>query len=292
VSTGAIIGLSVAVIVVLALIVLVTTARRHDARRGEGALSRETIERDRAARKGGEPALVGAPPTPPSGREVEQQARQAAGTELVKAPPLAPVPYVPPDPEVIGVTRRQFFNRGSTLLMTAGLASFGAACIAFLWYAAKGGFGGRINAGNLNDITASIDAGDGFHYVPEARSWITAYPADALPNAENVYAEPVLNAMKAGIVVLYQKCPHLGCRVPSCVSSQWFECPCHGSQYNQAGEKKGGPAPRGMDRFGVTIAGGNVTIDTGIIFQGPPIGTNTTGQEAEGPHCITGGAEE
>ena len=61
--------------------------------------------------------------------------------------------------------------------------------------------------------------------------------------------QPVLNSMEAGIVVVYQKCPHLGCRVPSCGTSQWFECPCHGSQYNQAGEKKGGPAPRGMDRF-------------------------------------------
>jgi cytochrome b6-f complex iron-sulfur subunit len=175
--------------------------------------------------------------------------------------------------------------------MTAGLASFGAAVLGFLWYAAKGGFGGRINAGNLNDIKAGIEANDGFYYVPEARSWITAYPADALPNAERVYPPPVLTAMQAGIAVLYQKCPHLGCRVPQCVSSQWFECPCHGSQYNQAGEKKAGPAPRGMDRFGVAIASGNVTIDTGIIFQGPPIGTNTTGQEAEGPHCITGGAE-
>jgi cytochrome b6-f complex iron-sulfur subunit len=290
VSTGAVIGLSIAVLVVLGVLVLVTTARRNDARRGEGALSRETLERDRAARKAAEPALVGAPPAPATGREIEQAARQAS-TELVKAPPVAPAPYVPPDPEVIGVTRRQFFNRGTTLLMTAGIASFGAACLGFLWYAARGGFGGRINAGNLNDIKAGIDANDGFYYVPEARSWITAYPADALPNAERVYPPPVLAGMQAGIAVLYQKCPHLGCRVPQCASSQWFECPCHGSQYNQAGEKKAGPAPRGMDRFGVQIAGGNVTIDTGIIFQGPPIGTNTTGQEAEGPHCITGGAE-
>ena len=45
-----------------------------------------------------------------------------------------------------------------------------------------------------------------------------------------------------------QKCPHLGCRVPECATSQWFECQCHGSQYNRAGEKKAGPAPRGMDR--------------------------------------------
>ncbi|NDH97889.1 MAG: hypothetical protein EBZ17_10640, partial [Actinobacteria bacterium] len=86
---------------------------------------------------------------------------------------------------------------------------------------------------------------------------------------------------------LYQKCPHLGCRVPECVTSQWFECPCHGSQYNRVGEKRGGPAPRGMDRFATSVsADGVLTVDTGTIIQGPPIGTNTTGQEAEGPNCI------
>ena len=43
--------------------------------------------------------------------------------------------------------------------------------------------------------------------------------------------------------------------------SQWFECPCHGSQYNQVGEKKGGPAPRGMDRFATEVAGGVLTVE-------------------------------
>ena len=110
---------------------------------------------------------------------------------------------------------------------------------------------------------------------------------DALPKARAVYSPPILDVMAHGIVALYQKCPHLGCRVPSCLTSQWFECPCHGSQYNQVGEKKGGPAPRGMDRFGVSIdSSNNVIIDTQTVFNGPPIGTNTTGQEAEGPHCI------
>jgi len=37
------------------------------------------------------------------------------------------------------------------------------------------------------------------------------------------------------------------------------------------------------------VAGGVLTVNTGQIIQGPPIGTNTTGQEAEGPHCVTGG---
>jgi cytochrome b6-f complex iron-sulfur subunit len=77
--------------------------------------------------------------------------------------------------------------------------------------------------------------------------------------------------------------------VPECKSSQWFECPCHGSQYNQAGEKKGGPAPRGMDGFAMEVVGGVLIVNTGQIIQGPPIGTNTTGQEAEGPHCIGAG---
>lgn len=56
--------------------------------------------------------------------------------------------------------------------------------------------------------------------------------------------------------------------------------------------RRGGPAPRGMDRFPVAVEDGSVTVDTGIVIQGPPIGTNTTGQEAEGPHCIGAGGGE
>jgi cytochrome b6-f complex iron-sulfur subunit len=107
--------------------------------------------------------------------------------------------------------------------------------------------------------------------------------------AKAVYSPPELNGMEAGYIALYQKCPHLGCRVPSCATSQWFECPCHGSQYNQVGEKKGGPAPRGMDRFPMEAQNDTLTVDTGTVIPGPPIGTNTTGQEVEGPHCISGG---
>jgi cytochrome b6-f complex iron-sulfur subunit len=41
-----------------------------------------------------------------------------------------------------------------------------------------------------------------------------------------------------------------------------------------------------MDRFATSVTNGVLTVDTGAIVQGPPIGTNTTGQEAEGPNCI------
>jgi cytochrome b6-f complex iron-sulfur subunit len=37
------------------------------------------------------------------------------------------------------------------------------------------------------------------------------------------------------------------------------------------------------------IDNNELTVDTGNIILGPPIGTNTTGQEAEGPHCVSVG---
>lgn len=54
------------------------------------------------------------------------------------------------------------------------------------------------------------------------------------------------------------------------------------------GEKKGGPAPRGMDRWPVVVGSdGSIEINTsGAAVQGPAIGTNSTGQEAEGPSCV------
>jgi cytochrome b6-f complex iron-sulfur subunit len=283
-SSGAIIAIAIAVLVVLAVLVFVSAARRHDGQ-AAGALSRETRRRDRRGRaSAGEHDEAGL-----TGRAFEETALAERSKELVpvvEAPP--PVAYSPPDADTVGYTRRQFFNRSIVAMMGVSLASFGGAMLAFLYPRKGGGFGSTVTIGKLDDIIKLIRDSKGFYYVPDARTWVTAYPAESLPKAAQAYGKqaPVLAGMKAGIVALYQKCPHLGCRVPQCETSQWFECPCHGSQYNRVGEKKGGPAPRGMDRFGVTVTNGLVSVDTSNVFIGPPIGTNTTGQEAEGPHCI------
>ena len=282
-STAAVIALAIGFVVVLGAISFATLARKSDVR-GAGALSGEAVKRDKAGRSA-------------AGVEAEAAASTRTGAdakELVQvgAEESTLVPWIPPDLEAIGVSRRQFFNRATITLMSAGIASFAAASfVAFLWPTGTGGFGGSVAVGKLDAIKAGIKQGSGFFYVPEAKSWITAYPADALPAARTVYTDNILVGMEAGIVVLSQKCPHLGCRVPDCKTSQWFECQCHGSQYNRVGEKKGGPAPRGMDRFPAVISPtGDVSIDTGTNVTGPAIGVNTTGQEAEGPHC-TGGDE-
>ena len=275
-NATAVIIVAIAAAVVLAAVAFLTLARRSDVR-GAGALSSETVKRDEAAR-----ARLRYPEPKRSAAVAEAEGQAArTGTALATVDSDTGItPWVPPDPEALGVSRRQFFNRATISLMAAGLGTFSAASfVAFLWPTKTGGFGGKVPVGRVAD--------NGFFYAPEARAWITEYPVDAVPKAAEIYPASLLPGMERGFIASYQKCPHLGCRVPQCVSSQWFECGCHGSQYNRVGEKKGGPAPRGMDHFPLEFSAANeVTVDTGTIVQGMPIGTNTTGQEAEGPHCV------
>lgn len=276
-----------AVLFGVAFVVLGAANRRESsAATGSSELGRDAAKRDKAARK--ENAKVSAAGGPPTGREVERVAAAERSTDLETTEDVAPPePWVAPDSEEYDASRRAFLNRSIVALMGIGIAGFAAgAFTAFLWPTGSSGFGSKIRVGKVDDVKAEIEANNGFLYQPEGRMWVTEYPDSALPKAEEVYSQPELNGMEVGLIAIYQKCPHLGCRVPSCNSSQWFECPCHGSQYNQVGEKKGGPAPRGMDRFAMEVSGGTFIVDTGTVVDGPPIGTNTTGQEAEGPNCI------
>ncbi len=286
--------IGIAVLAVLALVVVATSFRRRDTHTAIGQLSGETVKRDRSARV---PVAVDAAATGQtgdqlSGSAIEAAARADRSGELVSADSTPPVVYVPPDPETLGVTRRQFLNRGIVAMFSLGLAAFGAAVLAQLWPRPTEGFGARINVGKIPDIQDAIATGGGFFYFPQGRMWLTEYPANALAKAQDSYGfyPQVSSGLEAGVVALFQTCPHLGCRVPDCQTSQWFECPCHGSQYNQVGEKKGGPAPRGMDRFPMEVTAANdLVVNTGIVIQGPAIGVNTTGQEAEGPNCLGAG---
>jgi cytochrome b6-f complex iron-sulfur subunit len=284
-ATTTVLLIAIPVLVVLAGVLVFASARRRDTGVAIGALARETRKRDRG---GVEPSATEAT----TGRAVERAAAlelREGSRELVTVGAGTPVAWVPPDPEVLGVTRRQFFNRGILVFWGVGLSGFGGAVLAFLWPKLGVGFGSVINIGTTQSIDAKIAEGNGFAYYPEGRMWVTHYPAAALGAARRTYSAPEVKSMEAGYTALYQKCVHLGCRVPSCPTSQWFECQCHGSQYNRNGEKKGGPAPRGLDRFALTVDGGSASVDTSTVIQGPPIGTNTTGQEAEGPHCVGGG---
>ena len=272
------------IVTVLVVVFLGVTFARRDRERATGYVSRETAKRDK-----GSPVLadIGQGEGAVSGREVERAAALARhGGGLAPASPAPVALREPLDDDAFGVTRRQFLNRSLGGMFAFALSGFGMACIAFLWPTLKGGFGSKVTVGPLADTLAEIEETKEPVYNPEGRFYLNPYPKDAVAKAKSIDAyAAVIEGYEQGLVALYQKCPHLGCRVPWCASSQWFECPCHGSQYNRVGEKRAGPAPRGMDRFVVVLEGDTITVDTKTIIPGPPLGIDSTGQQIEGPHC-------
>lgn len=149
-----------------------------------------------------------------------------------------------------------------------------------------GGLGTAVPIGALAEILERIDDGGGFAYYPEARAWITRYPAEHVERAREVYDRSIHEGLAVGLIALWQRCPHLGCRVPECRSSGFFECPCHVSRFSSVGEHRGGPAPRGMDLFPVRLVGPSVMIETGSPVLGLAPDVDITGQLPAGPFCV------
>ena len=277
--------IGIPVVVLLAAITVLASARRRatDAQgRVTGTLTAETKASDAGT------DLATADDASADARARGEETR-AGASGVAKRESSGVAEFTPAEYEEIQVSRRQFFNRGIIATMSVSIGAFGISAIAFLFAKSSGGFGGKIDAGiSLTDVQAYWDAQKQPFYVPAARTYLQPYPKIDVPKAKKIpeYAL-IIPGMEQGIVGLYQKCVHLGCRVPWCQTSQWFECPCHGSKYSRVGEKRGGPAPRGLDRWIVTISGSKITIDTsGTPVTGPPIGTDTTGQGAEGPPCV------
>ncbi len=97
-------------------------------------------------------------------------------------------------------------------------------------------------------------------------------PVAAVPQAG---ADPLVNRdgkfwlvnNQEGALALSWSCPHAGCIVPWNEGEGRFHCPCHNSTFNRQGVCTGGPAPRPLDLYGLSVAAGIVTIDTGALKQ-------------------------
>ncbi|HEX9889761.1 MAG TPA: Rieske 2Fe-2S domain-containing protein [Nitriliruptorales bacterium] len=194
-------------------------------------------------------------------------------------------------PELPKVERRTFLRYGLAGGTLAGLATFGAASLAFLWPGLGEGFGAEIEITDFNarDLFAKISDEKAPFAYPAGRMYVIRWEPGR-SGAMDAYGEQhqAVLGPSEGLMALYHKCVHLGCRVPWCQTSQWFECPCHGSKYNRWGEWVDGPAPRGLDRFPSSInEAGNLVIDTGAIVTGPSRTGNVLQQEAEGPNCVS-----
>jgi len=271
-SAAQIVTVAFAVIALLAAAAVFTIAWRRGPRPTTAPLDREAVRRDRSA------------PEPEPVPVVAARADAAADQE----------PPVPPDPltlrpevsaEEYGVTRRQFFNRGILAIFGIFLAQFGIAALAFMWPRLRAGsFGSRVNAGKLADIESQVFTEDGRvqpFFVPAAQAYVLPFEGDTAGTSFEG-----LPVVAGELMALWQRCVHLGCRVPWCASSIGFECPCHGSKYNAHGEYEDGPAPRNLDRFVVALSeDGDFLIDTGQVVQTARASTKSVAYP-QGPSCI------
>jgi len=68
---------------------------------------------------------------------------------------------------------------------------------------------------------------------------------------------------RQGFAAISVVCTHLGCTVRS--SDAGFECPCHGSQFDNDGFVTGGPAPNPLDWYQISLTpNGELEVDKSV----------------------------
>ncbi len=215
----------------------------------------------------------------PAPKTVKSQAEAAVvkaapggGTLAVAGAGAPGVVIVQPAPagfQMPQVSRRKVLLIGLWAGMGAMLLGIVTTIINSLYPRNVIGFGGTLYVGTVDALKGA--PGQKMHNL-DAKAWLV------MLTGEQVRRNP--GAQDGSIIALYQKCPHLGCTVPwrpdfsredprnGETYAGWFLCPCHGSTYSDAGVRVFGPAPRSMDTFALSIAGGKMTVNTSKITAG------------------------
>lgn len=70
----------------------------------------------------------------------------------------------------------------------------------------------------------------------------------------------LLQPVAGDFVALSAVCTHLGCIVKWVDGSQEFLCPCHGGRFSTSGQVLGGPPPKPLETYTVTLEGEEILI--------------------------------
>jgi cytochrome b6-f complex iron-sulfur subunit len=177
--------------------------------------------------------------------------------------------------QVGGLTRRTLMRRAIGAGIGLWVVELLGGTAGFLWSAVALA-APRVAVGTLADLIAANPGRpirEGFPaYVPAARAFVVL--VDPGRGRWESGLDPTGDGVALNVRALSQRCPHLGCRPNPCVEDLWFHCPCHQSRYDRLGTKAAGelfgPAPRGMDRYAISVdAAGVLTIDTARVTLGP-----------------------
>jgi cytochrome b6-f complex iron-sulfur subunit len=148
----------------------------------------------------------------------------------------APTPVATHEPEAPdSQSRRSFLTIASGTVIAAAAAGMGGATVAYLKPRVTYGPPFRVAIGR-----------------PEGFS----------SGAQVVFPEAKMCVRRVGnkIAAISTVCTHLGCTVNPVETG--FDCPCHGSTYDEKGDVTGGPAPAPLSWYRVTQApNGELIVD-------------------------------
>ena len=127
----------------------------------------------------------------------------------------------------------------------------------FAWLSSVGLFG----SGVLAVVSNLVFFKPRVTYSPSARFSI-GKPEDFPPGTRIARETERVCIVREGnkLAAISTTCTHLGCIVS--IADTGFACPCHGSRYDQDGNVTGGPAPKALPWFQVSLApNGELEVD-------------------------------
>ncbi len=137
------------------------------------------------------------------------------------------------------LTRRNFLSWLWGAALVALLGETGAGLFQFFKPRVESGaFGGEVIAGSLEEFGTNTVS-----HIQKGRFYISRLE-------------------DGGVLALWQRCTHLGCTVPWREEEGEFHCPCHSSLFDRTGIVLGGPAPRPLTLFPVSLKDGKLVVDT------------------------------
>jgi Rieske Fe-S protein len=202
-----------------------------------------------------------------------------AGTAWVRGnrPAPAPAPQPPPEKTVAEAFPRSRFLERVTIGL-GGLVALGVALPAAGFAILPSVLGTRRRPVDLGPIAA----------FPEGEFVVATFLADREAGEVSRRAAYIRNNGLIGnlpsFTIMSSRCTHVGCPtqpngpvyvqqrraertgagevglVPAQPSG--FGCPCHGSQFDNEGNRTAGPAPRALDRYQFSIRNGRLSLGT------------------------------
>jgi Rieske Fe-S protein len=199
--------------------------------------------------------------------------------DLVPSSPIEPLPgpvlRARRAQQVSGLSRRTLLRAALATGVGLWAVEVVGGTAAFAW-SAVATISPKVKVGTFAQLVAAnpgLPLREGFPaYVQAARAFVIL--VDPARPEWRTGEDEKGDGTALNVRALSQVCPHLGCRPNPCIEDFWFRCPCHQSRYDRLGIKlageRYGPAPRGMDRFSVSVdADGTLTIDTAKVTLGP-----------------------